>query len=91
MKKILVTATNYSKYCQEGKKILEDYGCEIVENPHDRPYTPEELKKIVADIDADRHRLYDGLWHFIDDKLCTRRYRYDGMLFCLFRYLISHN
>ena len=52
MKKILVTATNYSKYCQEGKKILEEYGCEIVENPQDRPYTPEELKKIVADIDG---------------------------------------
>ncbi|MBU9735655.1 phosphoglycerate dehydrogenase [Diplocloster agilis] len=52
MKKILVTATNYSKYCLEGKKILEDYGCEIVENPHDRPYTPEELKEVIADIDG---------------------------------------
>ena len=38
----------------------------------------------------DRHRLYDGLWHFIDDKLCTRRYRYDGMLFCLFGITVFH-
>lgn len=52
MKKILVTATNYSKYCQSGKKILEDYGCEIIENPHDHPYPPEELKELVGDIDG---------------------------------------
>lgn len=50
--KILVTATNYSKYCRPGKKILEDAGCEIVENPHGRPYTFEELKEIVGDIDG---------------------------------------
>lgn len=30
--KILVTATNYSQYCQAGKRILEQAGCEIVEN-----------------------------------------------------------
>lgn len=50
--KVLVTATNYSKYCQAGKKILQDAGCEIVENPHGRPYTSEELKGIVSDIDG---------------------------------------
>ena len=50
--KVLVTATNYSKYCQAGKKILEDAGCEIIENPHGRPYTFEELKEIVEDIDG---------------------------------------
>lgn len=50
--KILVTATNYSKYCRPGKKILEDAGCEIVENPHERPYTFDELKEIVRDIDG---------------------------------------
>ncbi|WP_122644203.1 phosphoglycerate dehydrogenase [Luxibacter massiliensis] len=50
--KILVTATNYSKYCQAGKKILEDAGCEILENPHGRPYTYKELKDIVKDIDG---------------------------------------
>ena len=50
--KVLVTATNYSKYCQPGKKLLEEVGCEIIENPHGRPYTFEELKEIVGDIDG---------------------------------------
>lgn len=50
--KVLVTATNYSKYCQAGKKLLEDAGCEIIENPHGRPYTFEELREIVSDIDG---------------------------------------
>ena len=50
--KVLVTATNYSKYCQAGKKILENAGCEIIENLHGRPYTFDELKEIVEDIDG---------------------------------------
>lgn len=50
--KVLVTATNYSRYCQAGKKILENAGCEIIENPHGRPYTFDELKEIVEDIDG---------------------------------------
>ena len=50
--KVLVTATNYSRYCQAGKKILEDAGCEIIENPHGRPYTYEELCGIVGEIDG---------------------------------------
>lgn len=50
--KILVTATNYSQYCQAGKKILEEAGCEIIENPYGRPYKFEELKEIVGDIDG---------------------------------------
>lgn len=50
--KVLVTATNYSKYCQPGKKLLEEAGCEIIENPYGRPYTFEELKEIIGDIDG---------------------------------------
>lgn len=50
--KVLVTATNYSANCQAGKKILEEAGCEIIENPHGRPYTSDELKKIVGEIDG---------------------------------------
>ena len=42
--KILVTATNYSQYCQAGKRILEQAGCEIVENPNGRPYKISEKK-----------------------------------------------
>ena len=48
--KVLVTATNYSKYCQPGKKLLEEAGCEIIENPYGRPYTFEELKEIEKEI-----------------------------------------
>ncbi|MRM89893.1 phosphoglycerate dehydrogenase [Faecalicatena contorta] len=50
--KILVTATNYSKYCRAGKNILEEAGCEVIENPYGRPCTFEELKDIIVDIDA---------------------------------------
>lgn len=50
--KVLVTATNYSKYCQAGKTILENAGYEIIENPHGRPYTFEELRNIAGDIDG---------------------------------------
>jgi D-3-phosphoglycerate dehydrogenase len=50
--KILVTATNYSKLCAEAKQLLEDNGCEIIENRLGRPFTFEELKDIVHDIDG---------------------------------------
>ncbi|HHV12596.1 MAG TPA: phosphoglycerate dehydrogenase [Clostridiales bacterium] len=50
MKKVLVTATNYSKYCREGKQLLLDYGCEIIENPYGYAYPREELKRLVRDI-----------------------------------------
>ena len=50
--KVLVTATNYSKYCKPGKELLEEAGCEIVENMNGRPFTREELLEIVGDIDG---------------------------------------
>lgn len=50
--KVLVTATNYSKYCQPGRRLLVEAGCEIIENPHGRPYTFEELKEIIGDVDG---------------------------------------
>lgn len=50
--KILVTVTNYSKYCQAGKRILQDAGCEIIENTSGRPFTAEELKELVGDVDG---------------------------------------
>ena len=49
--KILVTVTNYSKYCQAGKRILQDAGCEIIENTSGRPFTAEELEELVGDVD----------------------------------------
>jgi D-3-phosphoglycerate dehydrogenase len=51
-KKILVTATNYSLLCTEAKKLLQENGCEVIENPHNRPMTFNELEEIISDIDA---------------------------------------
>ena len=50
--KILVTVPNYSKYCQAGKRILQDAGCEIIENTSGRPFTAEELEELVGDVDG---------------------------------------
>ncbi|MCA0757604.1 phosphoglycerate dehydrogenase [Paenibacillus sp. N4] len=50
--KVLVTATNYSALCAEAKQLLEEAGCEIVENRLGRPHTYEELIPLVADIDG---------------------------------------
>lgn len=50
--KVLVTATNYSRYCQAGKQIFQNAGWEIIENPHSRPYTFDELRELVRDVDA---------------------------------------
>ena len=58
-KKILVTATNYSKICQRGKAMLEEKGFEILENPHGRPMTFEELKEVVGDVYQEK---YTELW-----------------------------
>lgn len=52
MKKILVTATNYSLLCKSAKKLLEDNACEIIENTKGRPYTFDELKEVVAEVDG---------------------------------------
>lgn len=49
-KKILVTATNYSKYCAQAKALLESEGFEIIENEFGRPMTFDELKVRVSDI-----------------------------------------
>lgn len=49
-KKVLVTATNYSKLCARAKTLLENEGFEIIENTFGRPLTFEELKERVGDI-----------------------------------------
>jgi D-3-phosphoglycerate dehydrogenase / 2-oxoglutarate reductase len=48
--KILVTATNYSKYCARAKKLLEDSGYELIENEFGRPMTFDELKVRVPEV-----------------------------------------
>lgn len=53
VKKVLVTATHYSKLCNEAKQLLESNGCIVIENKFDRPFlTYEELEQIVPEIDA---------------------------------------
>ncbi|MBD2864753.1 phosphoglycerate dehydrogenase [Paenibacillus oceani] len=52
LKKVLVTATNYSRLCAEAKRLLEEGGCEVIENKVGRPHTFEELAPLVADIDG---------------------------------------
>lgn len=49
-KKVLVTATNYSKLCASAKALLENNGFEIIENTYGRPMTFDELKDRVGDI-----------------------------------------
>lgn len=51
-KKVLVTATNYSKLCADAKRLLESHGCEIIENHFGRPLTFEELKEVVGSVDG---------------------------------------
>ena len=52
LRKVLVTATNYSALCVEAKGLLENNDCEIVENTFGRPLTFDELKSRVGDVEA---------------------------------------
>ena len=49
-KKVLVTSTNYSKYCMESKRMLESNGFEISENELGRPLTFEDLRPQVTGV-----------------------------------------
>ncbi len=52
MRKVLVTATNYERLCQDGLQLLRQHGCEVDMNPHSRPYAANELHQAAADADA---------------------------------------
>lgn len=52
VKKVLVTATNFSKLCAEAKRLLESHNCEIIENRFGRPLTFGELKEVVGEVDG---------------------------------------
>jgi D-3-phosphoglycerate dehydrogenase len=49
---VLVTATNYSRLCSEGKALLEANDCTVIENTFGRPMTFGELSERVAEVDA---------------------------------------
>ncbi|MCI8465489.1 MAG: phosphoglycerate dehydrogenase [Lachnospiraceae bacterium] len=50
--KILISVPHYEERCKEGVRILEENDCELIITQNGRPYTFEELKEIVGDIDA---------------------------------------
>lgn len=52
MKKVMAFATDYDILCQDGLKMLQDFGCEVVFNAYGRPYTFDELKEVMSDVDA---------------------------------------
>ncbi|BDI23629.1 phosphoglycerate dehydrogenase [Herbiconiux sp. L3-i23] len=49
---MLIGPADYAAYCPQGRAMLLEAGCRLIENPHDRPYTPEELLALVPEIDA---------------------------------------
>ncbi len=52
MKKVLIGLANYSRFNKDGLNRLLEHGFEVIENPHGRPYTYEELLEAVGDVDA---------------------------------------
>lgn len=48
-KKVLVGATNFSQTCKEAKELLVSNGFIVDENPHQRPFTKDELRDIIGD------------------------------------------
>lgn len=51
-KTVLVTATNYSRYCADAKAMLAAEGIDVVENGFGRPMTFDELSARLGDVDA---------------------------------------
>lgn len=52
MEKVLVTATDYARNCAAAKRLLEQNGFEVIENPHGRPMTRAELGEFLPEISA---------------------------------------
>ncbi len=50
--KVLVTATNFSTLCADSYQYLLANDCEVIENVKGRPYTFEEQREVVGDIDG---------------------------------------
>ncbi len=50
--KVLVTATNFSTLCADSYQYLLSNDCEVIENVKGRPYTFEEQREVVGDIDG---------------------------------------
>lgn len=50
--KVLAALPNYSLYCSEAKRYLQEQGCEIIENETKGPLSFEQLKELVCDVDG---------------------------------------
>ncbi|MBE3581000.1 MAG: phosphoglycerate dehydrogenase [Thermoanaerobacteraceae bacterium] len=50
--KVLVAALSFSKSSSKPRQMLESAGCELIWNTLGRPFSEEELVKIVPDVDA---------------------------------------
>lgn len=50
--KVLISVPLYAERCAKGLKILEDNNCQAVITQNGRPYTFEELREIIGDVDA---------------------------------------
>lgn len=52
MKRVLICAFRYLESCREGVQLLRQNEIEIVANPRMVPYTREELRELVGEMDA---------------------------------------
>lgn len=44
---VLVSATNFERFCPEAKALLEENGFRIISNPHQRPWTAGEMEGFI--------------------------------------------
>jgi len=50
--KVLVTPRSLAEAFSEPLKTLEDSGHEVIRNPHGRPFTEQELRDLIRDVDG---------------------------------------
>lgn len=50
--KVLVTPRSLAEAFDEPLRMLEDSGHEVIRNPHGRPFTEEELRTLIKDVDG---------------------------------------
>lgn len=51
-RKVLISVPKYDERCAEGMRYLEEHNCEVIVTQNGRPYTQDELKEIIGDIDG---------------------------------------
>ena len=46
---VLVSATNFERYCPMAYALLEENGFRVIANPHQRPWTQKEMEGVVGE------------------------------------------